>query len=145
MRTMLTMQAAVLLRPQLASRQLNTRKLPIDIQFCVKMPSMSDYNGVDWMKVNRTYSIDVDLVQALRSKRNQSNTVCRALRLYLAGEDEFSIADVPLFQLMAAVAARTDDESLKVLLYGKIKDAQTKKNPSSLNEIKWKGPPSVNR
>jgi len=94
------------------------------------------------MKVNRTYSIDVDLVQALRSKRNQSNTVCRALRLYLAGEDEFSIADVPLFQLMAAVAARTDDESLKVLLYGKIKDAQAKKNPRSINDIKWKSPHS---
>ena len=94
------------------------------------------------MKVNRTYSIDVSLVQALRSKRNQSDTVCRALRLYLAGEDEFSIADVPLFQLMAAVAARTDDESLSVLLYGKIKDAQAKKNPRSLNDIKWKGPPT---
>ena len=48
-RTMLTMQTAVLLRPQLASRQLNTRKLPIDIQFCVKMQSMSSDNGVDWM------------------------------------------------------------------------------------------------
>ena len=48
-RTMLTMQTAVLLRPQLASGQLNTRKLPIDIQFCVKMQSMPNYNGVDWM------------------------------------------------------------------------------------------------
>ena len=81
------------------------------------------------MKVNRTYSIDVDLVQALRSKRNQSNTVGRALRLYLAGEDEFSIGDVPLTELMSAVAARTDDESLKVLLYGKIK-AQKKSESS---------------
>ena len=97
------------------------------------------------MKVNRTYSIDASLVQALRSKRNQSDTVCRALRLYLAGEDEFSIADVPLFQLMAAVAARTDDESLKVLLYGKIKDMKSKKNPRSINAIPWKGPPSEKR
>ena len=95
------------------------------------------------MKVNRTYSIDASLVQALRSKRNQSDTVCRALRLYLAGEDEFSIADVPLFQLMAAVAARTDDESLRVLLYGKIKDAQSKKNPRSINDIKWKSPSNL--
>ena len=94
------------------------------------------------MKVNRTYSIDVSLVQALRSKRNQSDTVCRALRLYLAGEDEFSISDVPLFQLMAALAARTDDESLKVLLYNKIKESQAKKNPRSINDIKWKGPPT---
>jgi hypothetical protein len=103
---------------------------------------MSSSNEVDWMKVNRTYSIDVSLVQALRSKRNQSDTVCRALRLYLAGEEEFSITDVPLFQLMAALAARTDDESLKVLLYNKIKEAQAKKNPRSINEIKWKGPPN---
>ncbi len=50
-RKMLTMQTAVLLRPQLASGQLNTRKLPIDIQFCVKMQSMSSDNGVDLMVV----------------------------------------------------------------------------------------------
>ena len=58
------------------------------------------------MKVNRTYSIDVSLVSALRSKRNQSATVCKALRLYLAGEDEFSVSEVPTRNLLAALSNR---------------------------------------
>jgi len=60
------------------------------------------------MKVNRTYSIDMSLVHALKSKRNQSETICRALRLYLAGEDEFSLANVRTRMLLAALQARTD-------------------------------------
>ena len=118
---MLTMQTAVLLRPQLAPGQLNTRKLPIDIQLCVKMQSMSSDNGVDWMKVNRTYSIDVSLIEALRSKRNQSNTVCRALRLYLAGEDEFSLAEVRTRRLLASLHARQDiSEQLKAVILAEL-------------------------
>jgi len=75
-------------------------------------------NEVDWMKVNRTYSIDASLVQALRSKRNQSATVCKALRLYLSGEDEFSISNLPLRQVMAALSSRKDcPDGLKALLH----------------------------
>jgi len=73
------------------------------------------------MKVNRTYSIDVSLVQALRSRRNQSDTVCRALRLYLAGEDEFSVSQVPSRNLLAALSARNDiSEQLKAVIIAEL-------------------------
>jgi len=73
------------------------------------------------MKVNRTYSIDVSLVEALRSKRNQSNTVCRALRLYLAGEDEFSLAEVRTRRLLASLHARQDiSEQLKAVILAEL-------------------------
>ena len=73
------------------------------------------------MKVNRTYSIDVSLIQQLRSKRNQSDTVCRALRLSLAGEDEFSIGEVPTKTLLAAISGRHDiSEQLKAVLVAEL-------------------------
>ena len=73
------------------------------------------------MKVNRTYSIDASLVQALRSKRNQSDTVCRALRLYLAGEDEYSVAQVPTRNLLAALHGRQDiSEQLKAVILAEL-------------------------
>lgn len=40
------------------------------------------------MKMNKTFSIDIDLIHALRKKRNQSATVCRALRVYMMDEDK---------------------------------------------------------
>jgi len=73
------------------------------------------------MKVNRTYSIDVSLVTQLRAKRNQSDTVCRALRLYLAGEDEYSVSQVPTRRLLAAVHARQDiSEQLKAVILAEL-------------------------
>jgi hypothetical protein len=85
------------------------------------MQGLLGKRGVDWMKVNRTYSIDVSLVQALRSKRNQSDTVCRALRLYLAGEDEFSVSQVPSRNLLAALSARNDiSEQLKAVIIAEL-------------------------
>ena len=77
--------------------------------------------GVDWMKVNRTYSIDSSLVSALRSKRNQSATVCKALRLYLTGEDEYSVSQVPSRQLLAALSNREDlTEQLKAVIIAEL-------------------------
>jgi len=85
------------------------------------MQGLLGKRGVDWMKVNRTYSIDVSLVQALRSKRNQSDTVCRALRLYLAGEDELSVSQVPSRNLLAALSARNDiSEQLKAVIIAEL-------------------------
>jgi hypothetical protein len=40
------------------------------------------------MRVNRTFSIPVELVHELRKKHNQSETVTRALRKYLEKQDE---------------------------------------------------------
>ena len=73
------------------------------------------------MKVNRTYSIDVSLVQQLRSKRNQSDTVCRALRLYLAGEDEFDVTQLSTRRLMAVIHGRDDvTEQLKAVILAEL-------------------------
>jgi hypothetical protein len=69
------------------------------------------------MRVNRTFSIPVELVHELRKKHNQSETVTRALRKYLEGDHNSSIADVTTRQLMAALLARNDiDETMKALL-----------------------------
>lgn len=58
------------------------------------------------MKVNRTYSMDYDLVIQLAKKVNQSQEVCKALRKHLNGQDDFSLADVPTMQLLASLQAR---------------------------------------
>jgi protein required for attachment to host cells len=69
------------------------------------------------MRVNRTFSIPVDLVHDLRKKHNQSETVTRALRKYLDNQGESSIESASTRQLMAALLARNDiDETMKALL-----------------------------
>jgi hypothetical protein len=100
--------------------------MPLQLQFRVIMPKMLVTRGVDWMRINRTFSLPVPLVIKMKSLRNQSATVERAVSKYLNEKEEFELGDLPLFQLMSAVAARTDDESLKVLLYSKIKGESTK-------------------
>ena len=60
------------------------------------------------MKVNRTYSMDYDLVIQLAKKQNQSREVCRAVRKHLNGQDDFSLADVPILQLLGALQSRFD-------------------------------------
>jgi len=69
------------------------------------------------MRVNRTFSIPIELVQELKKKHNQSETVTRALRKYLDNQGESSIQDASTRQLMAALYNRTDlDETMKALL-----------------------------
>jgi hypothetical protein len=69
------------------------------------------------MRINRTFSIPYDLVQDLKKKHNQSETVTRALRKYLDNQGESSIQHATTRQLMAALTARTDcDDTLKKLL-----------------------------
>lgn len=70
------------------------------------------------MRVNRTFSIPVELVHDLRKKHNQSETVTRALRKYLdRDEHNTDIGQATTRQLMAALTARADcDDTLKKLL-----------------------------
>ncbi len=60
------------------------------------------------MRIARTFTIDIDLAQELRRKVNQSETVNRALRKYLASDDEFDLRDVTIGQLLAALQTRFD-------------------------------------
>jgi hypothetical protein len=93
----------------------------LQLQLCFIMQELLGKRGVDWMKVNRTYSIDVDLVQALRSKRNQSNTVCRALRLYLAGEDQYDLAQEDSKRMLRYLRHRDDiSEQLKAVIVAEL-------------------------
>lgn len=74
------------------------------------------------MKVNRTYSIDVSLVHQLRSKRNQSAIVCRALKMFLAGDDEFSAHQVATKTLLASLQGRSDiSEQLNAVITAELK------------------------
>jgi hypothetical protein len=69
------------------------------------------------MRVNRTFSIPIELVQDLKKKHNQSETVTRALRKYLDPDEGSSVNDASSYQLMAALTARNDiDALLKTLL-----------------------------
>ncbi len=69
------------------------------------------------MRVNRTFSIPIELVQELKKKHNQSETVTRALRKYLDPDKDSSIGDATTHQLMAVLTNRIDvDEGLKALL-----------------------------
>jgi len=70
------------------------------------------------MRVNRTFSIPVELVHDLKKKHNQSETVTRALRKYLDPDGHSTeIQDASTRQLMAALTARDDcDDTLKKLL-----------------------------
>ncbi len=69
------------------------------------------------MRINRTFSIPIELVQDLKKKHNQSETVTRALRKYLDPGESSSIENSSTRQLMAALRSRKDvDETLKALL-----------------------------
>ena len=68
------------------------------------------------MRVARTFTIDIDLVQELRRKGNQSETVCRALRKYLSEDNSFDLRDVTIRELLAALQTRFDHNSAEYSL-----------------------------
>ena len=69
------------------------------------------------MRVNRTFSIPVELVHELRKKHNQSETVTRALKKYLDPDTGLISPDATSRQLMAALTSKHDvDDTLKALL-----------------------------
>ena len=70
------------------------------------------------MRINRTFSIPIELVQELKKKHNQSETVTRALRKYLDSDhNSDTISQATTHQLMAVLTNRNDvDEGLKALL-----------------------------
>jgi len=69
------------------------------------------------MRINRTFSIDIELARELKKRHNQSETVNVALRKYLDFQYSQAIEDASTRQLMAALLARNDiDETMKALL-----------------------------
>ena len=59
------------------------------------------------MKVNRTYTMDYDLVVKLAKKLNQSREVCRAVRKHLENEPS-SITDFDTNIILNALLSRKD-------------------------------------
>ena len=69
------------------------------------------------MRVARTFTIDIDLVQELRRKVNQSETVCRALRKYLGEDQEYDLRDVSIWELIGTLQSRFERDSAESKLY----------------------------
>ena len=63
------------------------------------------------MRINRTFSIPVELVHELRKKHNQSETVTRALRKYLDNQGESSIEDATTSMLITELSMRFEPYS----------------------------------
>jgi phage-related protein len=60
------------------------------------------------MRINRTFSLPVPLVIKLKTQRNQSAVVERAVSKYLNEKDEFSLMDIPTKQLLSVLTNRDD-------------------------------------
>jgi len=58
------------------------------------------------MRVNRTFSIPIDLVHDLKKKPNQSETVTKALRKYLNNEEVVTIVEASDVELINELRLR---------------------------------------
>ena len=63
---------------------------------------------VSSMKSLKTYNLDYDVIQILRSKPNKSQYVCKSVRAYTIQEEQFDISDVPTRQILAALHSRSE-------------------------------------
>ena len=68
------------------------------------------------MRVARTFTLDIDLVQQLQRKQNQSETVNRAVWKYLTKYDMFELKDVPIRALLASLQSRFNQEDAEYSL-----------------------------
>ena len=68
------------------------------------------------MRMTKTFSLDVKTIIKLKAQRNQSMTVEKAVNKYLSEKEDFSLADIPTRQLIAALLHRTDDVVLSAAL-----------------------------
>jgi len=63
------------------------------------------------MRINRTFSIPVELVHELRKKHNQSETVTRALRKYLDPGNSESLDDATTRVILSELRLRFEPMS----------------------------------
>ena len=84
------------------------------------------------MKVNKTFSIDYQLIHELKKKNNQSAFVSRAIWASLDVMQKGSIVDATTRQLMAALHGRDDcDAFLKQVLLQSLSRTSTNKHAVS--------------
>ena len=60
------------------------------------------------LRVNRTFSIPIELVQELKKKHNQSETVTRALRKFLDRDKSIDIQEFTMSELLNEIAYRLE-------------------------------------
>ncbi len=69
------------------------------------------------MKINRTFSIPVALAIKLKTVRNQSALVSKAVSKYLNEKEDYSAGDMPSRGLLSAITNREDvPEHIKVVI-----------------------------
>jgi len=62
------------------------------------------------MKMNKTFSLDIELIRQLRSKKwNQSEEVCKALRVHLSNDKEYEIISQISTRSLAIQLKNRDD------------------------------------
>lgn len=85
------------------------------------------------MNINRTFSLPVATAMKLKGERNQSRTVTKAVNKYLSDLQDFTLADVPIRQLMAALSSREEcPEHLKAILLLELKQKEEKLTSSKM-------------
>ena len=73
------------------------------------------------VRINRTFSLPVPLVIKLKSSKNHSRIVEKAVRKYLDEKDEFSVSDLPTRQLLSALSNRKDiDDVLRAAVIAQL-------------------------
>jgi hypothetical protein len=82
------------------------------------------------MKVNRTYSMDYDLVIALAKKQNQSLEVCRAVRAHLNTSTDVQLCDATIDEILAQLMVLFDAQSTEMELLRTIRGLRAKRRPS---------------
>jgi len=72
------------------------------------------------MRMTKTFSLNIKTIIKLKACHNQSATVEKAVLKYLNEKDEFSIADIPDRQLLAALHARSLDPVLDAAILNQL-------------------------
>ena len=68
------------------------------------------------MRINRTFSIPIELVQELKKKHNQSETVTRALRKYLDPTEEYTLNEASNIIILRELQMRFEPHSAEMEL-----------------------------
>ena len=79
------------------------------------------------MKVNRTYSMDYDLVIALAKKQNQSLEVCRAVRAHLNPSTDVQLCDATIDEILSQLNVLFDSRTTEGQLLKTIRDIRAKR------------------
>lgn len=81
------------------------------------------------MKVNRTYSMDYDLVIALAKKQNQSFEVCRAVRAALFKQDDVLLCDATIDEILSQLNVLLDPQSTEMELLRTMRNLRARRKP----------------